>query len=282
MHLRQFIQSVLGLVFLVTSSFALSNTEFTYNVIDGGIEITGCVDGCSSDLIIPEVIDGYTIKKIGREAFNSKLISSIVIPDDVTYIGEGAFKHNLLTGIEIPEGVTFVGGEAFYDNKLTEIVLPPNITSIEKALLAGNQLTQVNIPAGVTYIGEGAFKHNLLTGIEIPEGVTFVGGEAFYDNKLITITYCSDSTGLLDELSHIAALQLGENCDNTNNQFESNQYSAIDLDQNGSFDALTDGLILLRYAFALRGDNLINGAIAPDAARTSVAEIEAHIQSLLP
>jgi hypothetical protein len=59
-------------------------------------------------------------------------------------------------------------------------------------------------------------------------------------------------------------------------------YSVFDLDQNGSFEALTDALILLRYAFGLRGDNLINGAIALDGNRTSAEDIEEHIQSLLP
>jgi hypothetical protein len=56
----------------------------------------------------------------------------------------------------------------------------------------------------------------------------------------------------------------------------------FDIDQNGSFDALTDGLILLRYAFGLTGDNLINGVISPDANRTSAADIEAYIESHMP
>ena len=59
-------------------------------------------------------------------------------------------------------------------------------------------------------------------------------------------------------------------------------YSPLDLDQNGSFDALTDALILLRYAFGLRGDSLISNAVASDANRTTAEDIEAHIQSLLP
>ena len=59
-------------------------------------------------------------------------------------------------------------------------------------------------------------------------------------------------------------------------------FSLWDIDQNGSFEALTAALILLRYAFGLRGDSLINGAIATDANRTTASKIEAHIQSHLP
>jgi hypothetical protein len=56
----------------------------------------------------------------------------------------------------------------------------------------------------------------------------------------------------------------------------------LDIDANGSFDALSDGLIILRYAFGLRGDNLITGAISENAMRTNAADIEAYIESLIP
>lgn len=51
----------------------------------------------------------------------------------------------------------------------------------------------------------------------------------------------------------------------------------LDVDGNGVADALTDGLLVLRYLFGFRGDTLINGVIATDATRTSSAEIEAFL-----
>ena len=56
----------------------------------------------------------------------------------------------------------------------------------------------------------------------------------------------------------------------------------IDIDVNGSFDALTDGLIILRYAFGLRGQSLVDGATAGDAMRTEAADVEAYLNSLVP
>jgi hypothetical protein len=56
----------------------------------------------------------------------------------------------------------------------------------------------------------------------------------------------------------------------------------LDIDANGNVDALTDGLIILRYLFNLRGDNLVNGAVAENAMRTDPADVEAYIQSLMP
>ncbi|MAR59095.1 MAG: hypothetical protein CMK34_03665 [Porticoccaceae bacterium] len=56
--------------------------------------------------------------------------------------------------------------------------------------------------------------------------------------------------------------------------------SELDIDNNGSVDALTDGLLILRYLFELRGDMLLNGVVANNAARSSAAEIESYLSAL--
>ena len=57
----------------------------------------------------------------------------------------------------------------------------------------------------------------------------------------------------------------------------------LDIDGNGSADALTDGLLIIRYLRGLTGDALIAGAIdVPLATRKTAEEIETYIQSLLP
>ena len=55
-----------------------------------------------------------------------------------------------------------------------------------------------------------------------------------------------------------------------------------DIDGNGKIDALTDGLIILRYLFGLRGSALIEGVVAENAILTSAEQIEAHLESLTP
>lgn len=55
-----------------------------------------------------------------------------------------------------------------------------------------------------------------------------------------------------------------------------------DIDGDGRVDALTDGLLLLRYLFQLRGDALISGAVSEGANRTTAQEIEEFIEALLP
>lgn len=56
----------------------------------------------------------------------------------------------------------------------------------------------------------------------------------------------------------------------------------IDIDGNGEVDVLTDGLVILRYLFGLRGEVLIRGVVASDAMLPSSSDIGDRIESLMP
>ncbi|MEO7762015.1 MAG: hypothetical protein ABIS68_08915 [Casimicrobiaceae bacterium] len=56
----------------------------------------------------------------------------------------------------------------------------------------------------------------------------------------------------------------------------------LDIDGDGRVDASTDGLLILRYLFGLRGDMLIAAAVAPNSLRTTVAGIEAQLRLVIP
>ena len=56
--------------------------------------------------------------------------------------------------------------------------------------------------------------------------------------------------------------------------------ATLDIDGNGQFDGLTDGLLVLRYMFGFSGEQLINGTVAADALYTSASVIEARIDGL--
>jgi hypothetical protein len=55
-----------------------------------------------------------------------------------------------------------------------------------------------------------------------------------------------------------------------------------DVDANGHVDALTDGLLLIRYMFQIRGDALTRGAVGPSAGRNTATAIQEHIASQIP
>ena len=55
---------------------------------------------------------------------------------------------------------------------------------------------------------------------------------------------------------------------------------SVDLDGNDNYDALTDGLLLLRGMFGLDGDALITGTVASDATYKLAEDIETRIANL--
>ena len=59
-------------------------------------------------------------------------------------------------------------------------------------------------------------------------------------------------------------------------------YPLLDVDGNSKADPLTDGLLIIRYLFEIRGDTLILGVIASDAIRRTSEEIEAHLARMVP
>ena len=56
----------------------------------------------------------------------------------------------------------------------------------------------------------------------------------------------------------------------------------IDIDDDGRIDALTDGLLILRYLFELSGDTLTADVISDGATRITAEDIEAHLKTLTP
>ena len=118
------------------------------------------------------------------------------------------------------------------------------------------------IPSGSLDI-DGNENYDALTdGLLLLRGMFGLDGSA-----LVTGTIASDAayTESVDIESRIATL--GE---------------LADIDGNGDIDALTDGLLTLRYLFGLQGDTLINGVVAEDATRKTAEEIEAHLETLMP
>lgn len=56
----------------------------------------------------------------------------------------------------------------------------------------------------------------------------------------------------------------------------------LDIDGNGQADALTDGLLILRYLAGFRGDALIANCVGANARRFTAVDIEAYLATLLP
>ena len=53
----------------------------------------------------------------------------------------------------------------------------------------------------------------------------------------------------------------------------------LDVDGDSETDALTDGLLILRYLFGFRGDTLISAALSGSASRSEASDIESYLSS---
>ena len=90
---------------------------------------------------------------------NGKLITELVIPDEITEIKPFTFGGAGITSVTIHENVTEIGQDAFKRcTALSNVVIPDGVTIIGKgAFYYCTALESVAIGAGVTTVGEGAF-----------------------------------------------------------------------------------------------------------------------------
>lgn len=70
--------------------------------------------GTAADVTIPSRSKGKPVTTIGHAAFFNSAVTSVTIPDSVTFIGEAAFADcSNLTNISIPDSVTAIEIDAF-------------------------------------------------------------------------------------------------------------------------------------------------------------------------
>ena len=206
-----------------------------YVVNEDGVTCTiiGIGTFSGTELIIPSVIDGYTVTVIGSQAFAGLdydsaewYVTRIVIPDSVLEIQDNAFVGCVnAESIEIGSGLMLIYPMAFpYSVGFGEILVPASLTTITistnnpyycsvdgivfskdmTAIVcypAGKTETSYTIPSTVTIIDYGAFVGCLnLTAVELHEGVTEIREAAF--------AMCSNLTSidLPDGLTTISAL----------------------------------------------------------------------------
>lgn len=55
---------------------------------------------------------------------------------------------------------------------------------------------------------------------------------------------------------------------------------SLDVDGNGKLEALTDGVLIVRYLLGASGDTLVSGALGPDATRTSPEQVSNFLSTL--
>lgn len=206
--------SVLLLCYVFASTAAAATSgDFAYSVNADKMTctLTG-YSGSEKELIIPEMIDGYTVTALGEALFTFKKgPEAIVIPKTVTsYSHLYTFSFSqILKSVTVAEdnpAYASVDGVLFNKDKTIleyypvareaeTYIVPEGVQTIansafEDALL----LVSVKLPSTLKAIGSSAFSHCIaLTEIVIPEGTEKIGASAFRNCEAMKSAVLPDS-----------------------------------------------------------------------------------------
>jgi hypothetical protein len=126
-------------------------------------------------LRFPPTIRNIPVTGFGVNVLSNRKVTTIILPNSLQNapFSWDSFANNDLTSISIPNGVTYIASRAFFGNKLTSVNFPEGMWEIGSEAFASNNLTSVSIPDSVTTIGSGAFSRNNITRITIGANVKF-------------------------------------------------------------------------------------------------------------
>ena len=191
--------------------------DYTYILLEYGTAEITKYSGKESDLVIPSVLDGVPVMRIGDSAFSMRFsltsviisngittigdhafylcthLTSVTISDSVTTVCDGAFSGcKSLTGVTVPDSVTSMGINPFsYCEKLTSLQVSPNhpvFASIDNVLFDMVASKLICYPKG-----------KIEDSYAIPQGIQVIGDHAFsYCDRLTSITI-SDSVTTIGE-----------------------------------------------------------------------------------
>jgi hypothetical protein len=157
----------------------------------GGAAITAYT-GSGTAVTIPEKLGEMAVTAIDNNVFANRGLTSVSIPDSVTFIGSYAFANNQLAGVSLPKNLFLIGTGAFANNRLTSVTIPDSVDYIGEGAFDRNQLTSVAIPGSIWFINPAVFAHNRLTSVAIPTGVKEISYAAFAYNPLTSVTIGAD------------------------------------------------------------------------------------------
>jgi len=158
-----------------------------------------CFSGCEllTSIVLPE-----QLTRIGNGAFGGcSSLPSIVLPNSLEYIGESAFYCcSSLKSIIIPDSVTTLQEGAFDScTSLSSVKLSKNLSTIENKVFSSCvKLSEVQWPSRFTSIGYQAFSDcKSLLSAKLPQGIETIEPEAFIGcEKLEEITLPEGLTSL--------------------------------------------------------------------------------------
>ncbi len=205
------------------ASSALSGTAWFDNQPDGLVyagRVAYKYKGIMPDNTSIDIREG-TLGISGNAFFDCNGLTSITIPNSVTFIGAFAFDGTSFYN-NMDDEIVYLG-RCLYSYKGdmpsdTEIVINEGTVSISPCAFQNcENLISVTIPNSLTTIGEAAFDHcEGLRSVLFSNSITSIGNEAFaYCNSLVSAiileSVCSIGNYAFNECSSISSVIIGKN-----------------------------------------------------------------------
>ena len=140
------------------------------------------------DVVVPQSFEyegiEFTVTSVARTAFfQSKELTSVVLPSTVTSVGPSAFMYCYkLSSVVLPDGLTTLESRTFWDcSALSSVNIPSNLRSIDiYAFYNCKKLPSQELPDGIATIGEFAFSDcTSMTSVKLPKNLASLGKLAF-------------------------------------------------------------------------------------------------------
>jgi len=160
--------------------------DFTYTISDGTATITDYT-GSGGSVVIPSILGGATVTRIGDDAFKGSTITDVVLSDSIIKIGNCAFSDCTL---------------------LNSLYLPPNLEHLGYRIIENTQISSIEVPKSLKtcnddYRDEGPFANcEALKKVVFEEGIEIIPAHVLatgnYDNSCVTELVIPDSVISID------------------------------------------------------------------------------------
>ena len=139
--------------------------------------------GSDTNIVVPETIDGWTVKVIKFGAFVDD--TELTGLTDKYWINENLEN---ITSVVLPETVTSINGAFQNLKKLKSINMPKNLQSLHGSFRGCENLEKIELPEGFEYLGSYTFENTAITELILPDSLKHIYANAFCGMKIKELT----------------------------------------------------------------------------------------------
>lgn len=209
-------QESMGTIYDDRKPETITSEDYSYIEKDGNVYLTKYLGEETSELTIPNEVDGKSVYALGESIFiGNTSLEKVVISEGIKEIGHLAFHTCIeLKDITLPDSLEKIGNATFYGCKeMDELEIPKSLQSVGTNTFEGTPYLEKIIEEDedkfivlengylMTYSGDEK-------DIVIPDDVKIIGTDVFFENLNIESVKIPDSVEQISEQAFCSAENL--------------------------------------------------------------------------